>query len=532
MKWDDKANQWRRDLGFKTTKSGAIGQHRFRFGADKKSAELAESRLVAFWSALEKFHASTGRNDRCLWQPWSLAIAQKIADGKINVEMPDLRGFAVGVTGEEIAPVVEDTIIQYFGNIVGFNVPAPDRYEGHGEYAPVKKADTSGQKLFMAIGAYVDHLHLTHQGADGNTNQTGKKQGERAERLKKHHDNCPLSDVDSKAIEAMLRYWAKRPLQADGKRYAKETCKNQMILIRAFLRWLHRSDLAWKLPTDFLFPRCKIEWLQEERSAIGNKKRTYTLSEVGILWKFATPLERAFMALALNCSFGEGEISTLAEAEISGKVIKRARHKTDVFGAWWMMPVTREAIEYLRGMKKANGFESPFLLVTSSGKTYDQPTKGNNKPGKIRNAWNRLLNRIRAIEEHKDFPKLSFGKLRKTSASWVRKIGGGELASIHIAHGKATGDTLLDVYANRQFKRLFNVHMRMWKKLKSVLVGAFPIPKATKPNTPTQPAKVKRILALQKQGFKLSYIAKKTDTPLTSVARIIRNAKKKGEASE
>src|ERR1022692_2479087 len=199
MKWDDEAKKWRRDLGFKTTKSGAIGQHRFRFGADKKPAELAESRLVAFWSALEKFHAANDRNERCLWQPWSLEIAQKIADGKINVEMPNLRGLALGVTGEEIAPIVEDTIIQYFGNIVGFNVPAPGtpgRYEGHGEYAPVKKADPSGQKLFMAIGAYVDHLHLTHQEADGNTNQTGKKQGERAERLKKHHDNCPLSDID------------------------------------------------------------------------------------------------------------------------------------------------------------------------------------------------------------------------------------------------------------------------------------------------------------------------------------------------
>ena len=263
------------------------------------------------------------------------------------------------------------------------------------------------------------------------------------------------------------------------------------------------------------------------RSRAPDKKRTYTFKEIGILWQHATPLERVFMALALNCSFGDGEISTLAEPEINGKVIKRVRHKTKVFGAWWLMPITREAIAYARGMKEANGFQSPFLLVTSSGKPYCQPTKGNNKNGKIRNSWNRLLDRIRSIEEHKNFPRLSFGKLRKTSASWVRKIGGGELASIHISHGKATTDSLLDVYADRQFKRLFSAHKRLWKRLESVMVGGFPVPKARKPLSVTEPAKVKRILTIRRRGYSLGGIARETDTPPTTVARIIRNAKKK-----
>src|ERR1019366_8690350 len=148
----------------------------------------------------------------------------------------------------------------------------------------------------------VASLNETHKGLDGRTNQTGKKEGERATRLKRHHQDCPLNAIDGNAIETMLRYWPKRPLDATGKRYAKHTCKNQLIIIRAFLRWLHRSGFAWKLPTDFLFPTCKIEWLQEELSAVGNKKRTYTVKEIGILWQYATPLERSFMALALNCA--------------------------------------------------------------------------------------------------------------------------------------------------------------------------------------------------------------------------------------
>ena len=328
-------------------------------------------------------------------------------------------------------------------------------------------------------------------------------------------------------IESILRYWAKRPLDAKGKRYSQDTCKNQLILIRAMLRWLHRSEITWKLPPDFLFPRQKIEWTHEEIAGIGTKKRTYTVKEVGILWQHATPLERVFIALALNCSFGDGEISTLAEQEINKTHIKRVRHKTKVFGAWWLMPITREAIAYARGSKEANGIQNPFLLVTSSGKPYCQPTKGNNKNGKIRNSWNRLLDRIRSIKEHKDFPRLSFGKLRKTSASWVRKLGGGELASIHICHGKATTDSLLDVYADRQFKRLFKVHKRLWKKLSDLLVGGFPTPQARKPLTMTEPAKTKRILTLHKRGYSMRGIEKETDTPLTTVSRIIRQAKKR-----
>src|SRR5471030_1636108 len=88
MKWDDKANQWRRDLGFKTTKSGEIGQHRFRFGNDEKPAQLAENRLVAFWEALQTFIAGERKAERCLWEDWSLAIANEIRDGKINVVVP------------------------------------------------------------------------------------------------------------------------------------------------------------------------------------------------------------------------------------------------------------------------------------------------------------------------------------------------------------------------------------------------------------------------------------------------------------
>jgi hypothetical protein len=178
------------------------------------------------------------------------------------------------------------------------------------------------------------------------------------------------------------------------------------------------------------------------------------------------------------------------------------------------------------------GVTSDYLLVADSGKPYSAVTVGNNNNQKIRNSWNRLLKRVR--QEHNDFPRLSFGKLRKTSASWIRRVrgGGGEMGSIFLAHGKATADPLLDVYANRQFRRLFNCQKRIWKRLKDVLAGDFPEPKAHRPMSHRlEDALKKRIQKLKKQGYRLSAIAKMTDTPFTTVRRIVMSKAPKPDVS-
>jgi hypothetical protein len=278
--------------------------------------------------------------------------------------------------------------------------------------------------------------------------------------------------------------------------------------------------LQWKLPPDYLFPRIKIEWLASEVSG-EVKKRTFTMKQVGVLWQHATPLERVFIALGINCGFGAGEIGTLAEGEIDGSVIKRLRHKTKVFGAWWLFPITRKAIAWARQRKAVLGFSSDYLLVSDSGQPYSAVTVGNNNNQKIRNSWNRLMKRIRQEKDHADFPRLSFGKLRKTAASWMRRVGGGEIASIFITHGKATGDSLLDLYADRQFRRLFKCQKRIWKKLEGVMTGDFPEPKPHKPTSHRlNDALKKRIQKLRGQGYKFTKIAELTNTPLTTVRRI------------
>jgi hypothetical protein len=519
----DLSGQYRRDLGWKLTRSGKRAQQRFYLGRDKNTAQVSETRLEAFWTALEGYFAAERKGESPLWEEWSLEIGAAITDGKmvINPPPPPPAIVALFPDDPDLASAGWLDILQtHFSGVIALSGVPCGGYRGRGEFDTPKPVHT-GHTLHSAIDGYVEYLHQRHRTAEGIVSQTGKKQGERAERLKRHHPDCPLYDLTAKKIEDILLYWGKRPVKEKEKRYSRDTCKNQLILIRAFLHWLHRSEMKWKLPPDYLFPRIKIEWLASEVSG-EVKKRTFTVEQVGILWKHATPLERVFIALGINCGFGAGEIGTLAETEVNGSVIKRLRHKTKVFGAWWLFPITRDAVAWARKRKEVLGFTSDYLLVADSGKPYCAVTVGNNNNQKIRNSWNRLLKRVR--QENKDFPLLSFGKLRKTSASWIRRVrgGGGEMGSIFLTHGKATDDPLLDVYANRQFRRLFNCEKRIWKRLKDVLTGEFTEPKAHRPMSHRlEEALKKRIRKLKKQGYKLAAIAKMTDTPFTTVKRIV-----------
>lgn len=361
----DGSGQYRRDLGWKKSSSGKRTQHRFYLGHDEDAAALAERRLVKFWAAIERYFEQERDGEDCIWEGWSLALAKQIADGAMVVQAEAPEHIQAQVEQEPtIIAGWFNMLKEYFGTICGiemagvkqsqellarrgqFNIDRGKRMlEAAGKPAP------TGETFHQAIDAYIRYLHQVHQTPEKVVSQTGKKQGERAARMKRHHLDLPLYDLTAKKIEEILLHWGKRPFADLEKRYSRDTCKNQLILIRAFLRWLHRSDFQWKLPPDYLFPRMKIEWLPTEISG-QVKKRTFTVKEVGILWKNATPLERVFIALGINCGFGGGEIGTLAEAEISEKVIKRLRHKTKVFGAWWLFPITRDAIAWARKRKE------------------------------------------------------------------------------------------------------------------------------------------------------------------------------------
>src|SRR5258707_5326576 len=84
----DRRGQYRRDLGWKLTRSGKRAQQRFYLGRDKNTAQVSETRLQAFWSALEGYFAAERKGEPPLWEDWSLEIAEAITDGKMAIAPP------------------------------------------------------------------------------------------------------------------------------------------------------------------------------------------------------------------------------------------------------------------------------------------------------------------------------------------------------------------------------------------------------------------------------------------------------------
>ena len=191
---------------------------------------------------------------------------------------------------------------------------------------------------------------------------------------------------------------------------------------------------------------------------------TYTKEELKVLWDYGTDLHRTLLLLGLNCGFGIGEIGTLARNEIQGEFIKRIRWKSKVYGEWKLWPITRDLLA------KVKPSQTPWLLVTETGKQLIEPTKSNYRGNYIPNRWTALLRRIQ--KDHPDFRALSFNKLRKTASNLIRECSDGEIAGIFLCHGQAVKtDDLADVYTNRPFWKVFQAQERVWDSLKPFFQG-------------------------------------------------------------
>lgn len=544
---DGRTGLYRRDLGRKVTG----GQHRFYLGRDEKKAGVASQRLEMLWKAVKGWFARHRDGEEPVWDETTLHLAQTIANGEFicRVEVPDLVRQMAATDGVWRIHGWLDSLRQAFGEIIGIQLAddelastaeraQADRGEsmhktGQRILASVGKAST-GETLHRAIDAYITWLEgkfMTppEEGQTQRTSQTGKKQSERAARLKEHHKNVALADFGAKEIDAMIDYWAKRPKMQKKGHYSFWTCKHQIRLIKHFIKWLHKNpEFAWKKPTDYEFDRVSVLTHPHEVAArlTAEQVQTFSREEIKTLWEYATPLERVFLCLGLNCGFNISEMSTLREDEIhDGSTIKRLRHKSKVYGQWKLWPITQEAIRWALERKAHLGIKSPLVLTTDSGLSYIAPTAKNNRGAKIPNAWNRLIDRIQ--EDHEKFRRLSIGKLRKTAADMIRRFSDGEIAAIFLCHGKSVKtDELAENYTNRPFDKVFAAQDRVWEFLKDVLVGEFPPQEATKPSAKISLGTIRKIQSLRRQGFKVSKVAEICEVAESTVREHCKNLTK------
>jgi integrase len=538
----DSEGRYRRYIGYKNGNGGKMIQHLFRLGRDEAAAKTANVRLEQLWECVVarwRRLKGEGKTDEPspVWDDTTLAIGHAIAKGEDSLTLqpliPSLAGDRAGAYLEALRlvelqkdfPVIVLRLPESVEErAVSFATPKPipkDDREILATLGQPRQPKDSGQRLHQALDAYSAYVAEKNKSKPSGRGQLGN-----IARLKAHAEDAPLSGLDADKVETWLAYWCARPNSEETERpFAEHTCRNALIHLRSFLRWLNRSSaFQWVFPAGFVFPRCRIKRLPEDRV----KRRAYwKRSELKVVWEYAKPWERALILLGLNCGFSKKEIATLQLGEVVRRkgeaYVTRYRTKTDVYGEWILWPETVKALEFLGHYRTAAS--GTYAVVNTAGTPMDSQTTGKrNENQVIKNHWDNLMKRI--LKDFPDFHKLPFKHLRKTGATFIRHMNiknAAEVASMYLSHGdKADSkDQLLGVYTSRPWKRVHAALGRLRRKLLP-LFDSVPDPwtyRTVRRSTPVMVAKIKE---LRTAGKTLKVIAQEVGLHEMTVGKILR----------
>ena len=525
LAWSDSAQQFYREIGKRQN-----GQaFRFYLGADQKQAAVASARLEALWAGVQqrwRDFTEEGVADSPFpcWDSVTLQLGKCIAKGQYTVELdvdePPVETSVWVASLRTYFPMIHVSVADGRKLRQGdqemremFAKLAEEEEQRHLRNLRVIKNEAelfdgkvrSQETLFDALDAYGDWIKQEFVDVTGRTTQTGVKQAERAERIKRHARDMPLSDFGTPEIGAVIDNWRKRPKKPDGSPYSFSLCKHTIRLYKHFLKWLHKSPaFPWKKPADLELDRVKVVPDKETKIAVD----VYTKEELRILWAHATVVERQYILLALNCAFSISEIGTLDWSMVEGDYIKRIRPKTKVYGEFLLWDVTKEAL----GERKKG-----LVFRTKNGVGLLEPTEKNNRGAKIPNAWYRLLDRVERF--YPGFKRLGFHHLRKTSGDLMRKFSDGETMAVHLCHGKPVKtDVLAGVYSNPVFERVFQAQRRVYEYLADIFT---PLEQVDLPRTISL-ATIRQIRAMKAGGIKTKKIAEVLGVSEDTVRRYAR----------
>jgi predicted DNA-binding protein (UPF0251 family) len=569
---------YERLLGWKyDPETKATRQHKFYLGTDPTAAALANQRLERLWAIIEGEAGSSA-----LWDYLTLDIGKAIAKGKSDFVVPrppmmpphnyvghlqdlarrfpiiafvpaDPDYFALGVKMESTADIsaiadAKATISRASGYLKTLDLPVP----------------ASEDTFHQALDAFVEYIRKTAltpavEGEIQVTSPYGNTQIRNAIRLKERHQDMPLSALNLNTIQAMVDYWRARPVvKGTNRPITVRTAQNHIKQIKEFFRWLHKnSDYEWRKPEDFddLVVSVKSNLREKAAKVSPVAVDTFQLDELCVLYKYATPLERLFLLLALNCGFGQAEIATVLIKEVElfqrhshekllgfvsteeDSFIRKIRPKTEVYGEWLLWAETVEAVQWAirrrQGLAVATRGEikekdiriapDSFLVLSEDGTPLLKQTASGNRSSRIANLWNGdLIRRIK--KDVTGFRILSFNKLRKTAGNMIRDLSDGEVAGVFLCHGEPVRtDSLIDIYTNRPFAKVFKAIRLARERLQPVFEFRAQWPEKRKQGgLNISLAKVEQIQRLHKEGLKDVEIARHVGVHRMTVYRHIK----------
>lgn len=569
----DSQGHYARQIGWKLAKNGKRIQHKFRLGSDLNEAKRREEKLRQIWESVE--HCSS--EPLPVWTSFALDVAKRVAKGECDIVLSRSDGESELAYASRIQQLQSEVPVVRFvpGDVAAYSlgqerricqnrrpieVPwvPPDALQDAKvitgvNWAPVmdwarethrENAGTLHQAMRDFIAWIEEDYYRPHL---GRITDYGRNKIHQVKTLMTRHDDVPLTQLDYEEVERMVRFWRQRPPKKDSEdRITVKSASNYIGELRRFFAWLHRSNrYPWRKPDDFDDIDVTVDRDHEGKQRKLAHTPVFTLDELVLLNRYATPLERVMLLLGLNCGFGAVEIATLTIGDLylfkahsrrhreildfdstnKDSFIKRVRRKNGVYGEFLLFPQTVEAIQWSleRRYQQPDPTSSASLLLNSRGEPYDKPTKSGNRNQQIPNRFEDLLRRIR--DDDNEINKLSFGKLRKTAGDLIRRFSDGEIAGVFLMHGQAVDtDDLADVYTNRPFGKVFKAILRAQEHLGPMFAAAGPEPFKAGPQAYTSRKTVDRIVKLHDDGLSIREIAAKVGKSTTTVHRHIQKA--------
>lgn len=553
----DKDGYYRRNIGFAEGRNGKISQPKISLGKQKKAAKERLARISAIWERIESSARLFDR--RPFWDDLSLEIAKAIGRGDdefavteiaddpyfyvryveaVAQQYPEIRIkpkneslYSEGKSDEQAQRVhIERLEVEMLEISKELKAAALSEAGNDKKYVDL----LGDQTLHQALDKFSDHIEeIKFDPSEGAINDTGKKKQGMIKQLKSYLDDQPLETLNNfAALDQLFGVFRNRPITHRYKKaMAFDSCKKMMRELIQFFDWMHTSqDWEWRQPTDFQrISRIPLE-IETDGQYDAEDTPTYSLNELKTLFEYATPLERLLLLLGLNCAFGADQIGRMRIHELIEKngrhYIKRVRKKKRVTGIHYLFEKTVEGINW--AIKGRENQPDAHVLVNGKGNSLWRKTKSGNRCRDIPNAWYRLLNRIQV--DLPDFRRLGFNALRDTSSNMIRKIGGAEVASIHLTHRHQSRDRNLLRYTNPPRKK----HFRAQRKLELQLADVFESegnPWADREHQYLTQAQIKTMWAMLKEKAPVGKIADEISVAPSTVYRWIdrRNARPASE---
>ena len=560
----DSQGQYARQIGWQRSRNGKLVQHKFRLGDELGEAKRRERRLREFWEGIE----ATSTEQPPVWTPFTLHIAKQIEKGKTLIELPrkphdSPQAYAryihriqrhypmISFVAQDEEAYVQGAVSNK-GFVEGEIAVAVEEVENrHLRIGNVSRIDipSNNGTLHEAMRAYIAWIKQEYYRTElGRITGNGRTKVRQVSTLIERHDNVPLSCVDYDQAERMVRFWRQRPFKKNTtKPITTKSAQNYIGELKRFFNWLHTSkNFDWRKPDDFEQISTKVDPSPSAKQRRLAQVDTFSKDELCLLNKYATPLERVFLLLGINCGFGTAEVASMLIGEVvlfqahkkryqeilryettnADSFIKRVRRKNGVYGEHILFPQTVEAMQWAleRRKREPHPEQEAILLLNEKGQPYDEPTKGGNRNQQIPNRFADLVKRIR--QDYADFPKLSFGKLRKTAGDLVRRFSDGEIMAVFHCRGQAVPtDDLADVYSNRPFGKVFHAIREVQDYLEPMFEVAGLTPFRAQPQAYTSRKTRDKMLELHEQGMPIRTIAEKVKKSRMAVYRHLKRQK-------